>query len=165
MKPLLSFIQKINSAIASIEKAMLMLILSAIIIVLLVQIVLRNVSNQGIFAADLIVRHLILWIALLGASLTTYYRSHIRIDVVNRFVSEHVRKWLIVISDCIACAVCVWLTQAGYVFLRDEYQYGGDLAGLFPQWIILIVIPVWFGIIAARFAIRAIEALILRGAQ
>lgn len=151
------FIDTFNNAIAWLEKLLLTVMLAGMISVQIAQIIMRNISDTGLLAADLIVRHFILWIGLIGASLTTYYRSHIKIDIVNRFVSKKVQRWLTLVSDCIALVVCIWLTKAGYTFLMDEYQYGGNLVGSFPRWTILIVIPLWFGVISFRFAVRILH--------
>ncbi|MEW6535018.1 MAG: TRAP transporter small permease [Candidatus Auribacterota bacterium] len=146
-------IDALNNAITWVEKLLLTIMLAAMIVVQITQIIMRNISDTGLLAADLIVRHFILWVALVGASLTTYYRSHIKIDLVNRFVPKKAQRWLAIITDFMAMAVCIWLTKAGYAFLIDEYQYGGNLVGSFPRWVILIVIPLWFGVISFRFAV------------
>ncbi len=51
------------------------------------QILFRNLISVGIVWIDSLVRHLVLWIALLGASIATRENRHITIDVISGRVS------------------------------------------------------------------------------
>lgn len=153
-KTILSIIIKIDDVIAFVEKLILSLVLSVIIIVLLVQIVLRNFFDTGLFEAEIIIRHLILSICFIGASLSTYYRRHIKIDLINRLVSDKTNKILMVFNNIFCAVVCIWLAKAGQSFLIDEIEYGGSLASNIPLWIFMLVIPVSFSIMAFRFLLN-----------
>ncbi len=151
---------KISDYIAFVEKALLTLVLVSILVVLLVQIVMRNIWNTGFFYADIIARQLILWICFLGASLCTYNRKHIKIDLVNRFCPRPASRWIGMGTDVFCAVVCILLAKAGYVFTLDEYQTGSMVTGNIPQWIFLAVIPVSFSVMAGRFLLHAVRELL-----
>ena len=154
LKPVLSIIIKIDDIIAFIEKTILALVLSAIIIVLLIQIIIRNFFDTGLFEAEIIIRHLILSICFIGASLTTYYRRHIKIDIISRMVSEKVNKIILIFNNVFCSIICLWLAKAGQTFLLDEIEYGGSLTSNIPLWIFMVVIPVSFLIMSFRFLLN-----------
>ncbi len=144
------FFDTINSSVAFFEKVLLVLILTAIISVSFYQVILRNFFETGLASADIITRHLLLWICFLGASLSTYYRSHIKIDLL-RVLPSSIRKWLTVLTDLFASFICGCLGYAGYKFFIDEYNFGSMLTPNLPRWIFMTVIPIWFFIMSARF--------------
>ncbi|MDX9703522.1 MAG: TRAP transporter small permease [Candidatus Auribacterota bacterium] len=151
---------KLSDYIAVAEKVLIALVLASILSVLLVQIALRNIWNTGFFYADIIARQLILWICFLGASLCTYHRRHIKIDLVNRFCPESISRWFRLIVDLFCVVVCILLAKAGYVFVIDEYQTGAMLTGNIPQWIFLVIIPVSLCVMAGRFFLHSIQEIL-----
>ena len=155
-----SILSSINNAVACIEKFLLIIILSTMIGVSVLQIILRNFFHTGLFTGELVTRHLVLWVCFVGASLTTYYRHHIKIDVINRLVSAKTNRWLSFAANLVSAVVCVYLGKAGYTFLVDEIHYGGYLADGLPRWIFTVVIPGWFYIMAVRFGLRLYEDLL-----
>ncbi len=161
----ISYPQKINAAVAFFEKILLVVILTAMISVSVIQIILRNFFDTGLPSAELVVRHLILWVCFIGASMATYYRSHIKIDIINRLVPVGIKKWIQLFADLFCLVVCVWLGKAGLDFDMDEYEYGGTLTADLPRWIFMVVIPVWFWIMSFRFALRAWDDIKIKGDQ
>lgn len=154
-----NLLERVNSGIAFLEKILLVIILTAMIGVSIIEIVLRNFFETDISSADIIIRHLILWVCFIGASLTTFERRHIKIDLVHQFVPKKYAKWVSVFVDIFCVVVCIWLGKAGYDFLMDEYQQGGILTGNIPRWTLMVVIPIWFFIMAFRFGIHGITDL------
>jgi len=144
---------KINGAVAFFEKILLVVILSVIIGVSFYQVILRNFFDTGITLADIITRQLLLWICFLGASLSTYYRSHIKIDLL-RVLPFRAKKLLTLLTDLFAFIICGWLGYAGYAFFLDEYNFASMLAKNLPRWVFMIVIPVWFFIMSCRFLLH-----------
>ncbi|MGD0038444.1 MAG: TRAP transporter small permease subunit, partial [Bacteroidota bacterium] len=67
MKTLKTFDLALNKA----EGALLILMLSIMVLVAFSQVMLRNVFHTGINGADVLLRHLVLWIGFLGAAIAT----------------------------------------------------------------------------------------------
>lgn len=149
-----------NKAIAFVERFLLIIILVVMIGVSVAQIILRNFFHTGLFSGELIARHLVLWVCFLGASLTTYNRHHIKIDIVNRMISKKIEPWISSMADLFAAIICLLLGNAGYTFLMDEFHYGGTLMPYVARWQFTLVIPIWFYIIAGRFFLRVYEDIL-----
>ena len=120
---------------------------------LFVQVVLRNGFDSGIFGAEVISRHMVLWIALLGGMLGTRMRSHIAIDLVTRSLPRRARNILRVFLDAVSCAVTYYLATASYNFVMGERLFETMLFADIPVWWIQLIIPFGFGMISLEYAI------------
>ncbi len=155
-----NILDRINSFIAQVEKIILIVFLTFMIVGSFAQIILRNFFDSGMSAVDIVIRHMILWICFIGASLATYHRQHIKIDIISRIAQGNMKKWIVFFADIFAATVCVILAKAGYSFVVDEFSYGGNLVGNIPRWVFMVVIPIWFSIMSFRFFVRAIKDII-----
>jgi TRAP-type C4-dicarboxylate transport system permease small subunit len=60
-----------NETLGRVEKFLIVVMLSMMILVAFLQIVLRNAFSTGISWGDPLVRYLVLWVGFIGASLAT----------------------------------------------------------------------------------------------
>ncbi len=67
------------------EDALLVLLLSTMIVLASTQILLRNLFDSGFVWIDPLLRVLVLWLGLIGATVATRNNRHIRIDLLTRF--------------------------------------------------------------------------------
>lgn len=106
-----------------------------------------------------LVRLLVLWLALFGASLVSSENRHIRIDFLGGLVPP---RWE-PIRDLILSLACAGITGATAVvatrYLFLEMKSGGILFYEVPQWLGLLVLPIAFSSISFRFALRSVRAL------
>ncbi len=129
------------------------------------QIFLRIFFATGILWGDPLLRHLVLWIALLGAAIAAKEGKHINIDVISRVLPDRGRVAIQALTDLFSTFICLLLIQASLKFIRDEFQ-AGTLAFLkIPTWAVAVIFPVAFGLIAIRFAISGCRngAMAIRG--
>ncbi len=152
-------LQKIDSGLALVESSLIVLILGTMVILAFLQVVLRNLFDTGILWGDVFLRHLVLWVGFIGASLATRQEKHINIDLFNRMVPgkyvPHVKMGI----DLVSAAICVLLAKAGYVFVSSEVEFGTTIFNNIPSWIFEIIIPVGFALIAFRFLLKIPERI------
>jgi TRAP-type C4-dicarboxylate transport system permease small subunit len=141
------------------EDALLIGGLSALILIATGQILLRNVFSVGLVWADGALRLIVLWLALLGAVAASRDNKHIAIDIVDRFLSQRMRRVTAVARHLFTCAVCGILAWYSWAFVRDSREFGDTMLGDWPAWWFQIILPVGFGLIAYRYLLRAITAL------
>jgi TRAP-type C4-dicarboxylate transport system permease small subunit len=135
------------------EYVVLVLLLTVMVGLAFLQIFLRIFFATGILWGDSLLRHLVLWIALLGAATATKEGRHINIDVISRVLPDRGRVVIQALTDLFSTFICLLLIQASLKFIRDEFQ-AGTLAFLnTPTWAVTVIFPVAFGLIALRFAI------------
>jgi len=144
--------------IARSEEILLAAALSAMVLLVLVQIVLRNFFSIGIMGGAEIVRHLVLWVAFLGAGLAARDGKHIRIELTQHLLSIRTRRIFEVITSIFSVIVCGILVWASLHFVSVDYRGGGVIAFFnTPIWILQIIIPIGYAVVALRFCARCIE--------
>jgi TRAP-type C4-dicarboxylate transport system permease small subunit len=109
------------------------------------------------FWADSFVRILVLWVALLGAMVATRENNHIKIDVLSRYLPEHIDRHLSAVVGVVAsvvCAVVAWYC-AQFVLLESE-----DPSMAFaqvPHWVCELILPFAFAVMSLRFLLGTVN--------
>lgn len=148
--------QKFFDVVCNIEKALVAFCLAGMVILVLIQIILRNFWNSGLVGGDSIVKHLVLWVAFLGASLATRDHSHIRIDVASKILPTRLKPAIQAVVDCFSIVVTAMLFYAAYKFVALEYEGHATLPFFdIPVWVMEIIIPIGFLTILMRFVYQA----------
>jgi TRAP-type C4-dicarboxylate transport system permease small subunit len=75
------------------------------------QILFRNLISVGIVWIDSLVRHMVLWIALLGASVATRENRHITIDIISGRVPPAYYSWIQGAIQLFSALVCLLLVS------------------------------------------------------
>jgi len=156
----MKIINTINNILAKIETVFLITILLTMILLAFLQVILRNFFSTSIFWGDTFLRHLVLWIAFIGASLATKENRHINIDVLSRSLSKSAKRVAAIIVNLFAALVCFFLMKASITFLKYEKESGSTLFADIPVWIFQIIIAIGFGLMMLRFFIHALENVI-----
>ena len=107
---------------------------------------------------DIVLRHLILWLAFLGGALATQRHKHIAIDALARRLPASWRPPISLLVSVVSLVVCAGLAYAGYQFTALEALHGRPLFGSVPAWAGPVVIPLGFGLIAMHYCFRVVEA-------
>ena len=148
-----------NDALGRVEKFLVVVMLSVMILLAFLQIVLRNAFSTGISWGDPIVRYLVLWVAFIGASLATKEEKHITIEVFSRWFSANKASYLKLLSQLVSAIICGLLTFAAWTFVRNEARMGGASLLKIPSWIPEMIIPITFTLMTLRFLINFTAAL------
>jgi len=148
-----NFFVFIDRSFAKAVRALLIIILLSMVAFVVLQVILRNIFHSGISWADIASRHMVLWIAFLGAMLATRSRQHISIDALTRLLPHTPRNVLRIALDMLSCAVSVILANASFDFVLSEKAMGSELFAGVPTWMAQAVIPFGFCIIAIEYAI------------
>lgn len=153
-------ISRIDKGLLNVENFMIIALLSVMVLMAFLQVILRNLFSMGILWADIFLRHLVLWVGFIGASLATRESKHINVDILSRLMSEAKQPYLRIFINLISVGVCLVLARAGYKFLSYEIQAGTTLFNDIPAWIFQLIIPVGFALIGFRFLLNIIEQII-----
>lgn len=150
----MKLLQRLDAALNKTEGALLILLLVVMLVLAFLQVVLRNFFSSGFLWADLVLRHLVLWIGFLGAALATSQERHISIDAVTRFLPPRLKHALRVVTNLFAAVVCYYLMTAAITFIESEAEAGTTFYADIPNWYAGIIIPVGFGLLIIHFLIR-----------
>ncbi|MBN2365172.1 MAG: TRAP transporter small permease [Calditrichaeota bacterium] len=147
----------IDTGLAFIENSLIILTLGIMVLLSFLQVILRNFFETGILWGDIFLRHLVLWVGFIGASLATRQEKHINIDILNRIVPKKSLPPIKIIIDIFSVLICFILAKASYEFVMMEKDAGSIIFENIPAWFIQIIIPAGFTLIGLRFALKIIE--------
>ena len=136
------------------EKFLVGLSLLLLLAFSLIQVVARNFFDTGFPPLDIISRHLVLYVAFLGAAIITHDQKHIKIDFLQHFFSDKQKQYLMRPLSALAAAVSGYFCVHATRFWLVEWQY----ASMQDRWIALlaIILPIGFGLIALHFILLAV---------
>lgn len=125
--------------------------------VVLFQILARNLFHTGMEGADVLVRHLVLWVVFLGASVATREDRHIHIDLLPRFLSPKLKQLSGVLVALFSISVAGVLSYASFYFVMMEKDSGVVIPSMgLPIWVVEFVIPAGYAVIAVHFAVNSV---------
>ncbi len=139
------------------EDLLLIGLLSAMIILASTQIVLRNLFDFGLVWADPLIRIMVLWLGLTGATVASRNNKHIRIDLLSRYFSKKINLIIQALVSLFSTWVCIVIAWHGAHWIRLEYtDEMPGFAGI-PAWILEIIIPLSFALIGIRYCLISLR--------
>jgi TRAP-type C4-dicarboxylate transport system permease small subunit len=153
-------LQSVDSGLAYVETGLIILILGSMVLLSFLQVLMRNFFDTGILWGDIFLRHLVLWVGFIGASLATREEKHINIDLLTRLIPKKIVPFAKIVIDVTSVIICLVLVKAGWEFVSMEIEANTTLFQNVPSWYFEIIIPVGFALIALRFVFKIIEQII-----
>lgn len=147
--------QFINRSIHLLEDSLLITLLVSMIFLASGQIILRNFFDMGIIWVDPLLRVLVLWSGLIGATIASRKNKHIRIDLISRFFPRNVHMIIQIFIGLFTAAVCAIIAWYGAQWVLLDYQQQLTAFAGLPNWLLEIIIPVAFGLIAVRYLMHS----------
>ncbi|MBL7067384.1 MAG: TRAP transporter small permease subunit [Candidatus Marinimicrobia bacterium] len=150
-------VHKLRIIIEKFAGGLAVFLMLALVILSFTQVVLRNFFSIGFSAVEELMRNGVLWIAFVGATLTTLRGKHISIDILPRILknkNKHILEWFLTIIASIICLIMMWY---GTKFIILEIEMDSVIAGICPAWIIEIIIPFGFLLLALSFPLRLLD--------
>jgi len=141
------------------EEILLVFLVALLVFLGFLQILFRNLISIGIVWVDPLVRHLVLWIALLGASIATRENRHISIDLLAGYLSPALHQRVQGGLQLFSAFICLLLVHPAIRFLQDDYQVGKTLAFGIPLWVSQAIMPVMMLVLGVRFLLQGFRNL------
>lgn len=139
-------------------------LLAALVILLVIlagaQIILRDFFDTGISWVDPLMRSLVLWTGMLGALAAVRDDKHIALDVLQRYVSPTAQRIARIVTLGVTAVLCAAMALYSYRLVAIDWAEAvqSDPAGAasaVPAWVPESILPIAFGLMALRFALRA----------
>lgn len=141
----MDFLLKIDKALENVEKAIVVTLFSALVLLIVFNIVTRNlfgISFQNILE---LTPALVLWTSLLGATLGLKQGRHIKLDVLLRHAGHRARRLAEITSGLFGMVVMTLLFAASLSFVKNEWAIFG------PRGAVSLAFPLFFGLAGFRF--------------
>lgn len=139
-----------------VEDGVLALLLGAMIVLAPLQIALRLFFDEGLTWADPLLRVLVLWVGLFGAISASRGDRHINIDILSRILRGRLRAVVGLAVHSFTTAVCVVVAWHAWRFVETEREFGSVAFLDVPSWILELVLPFAFAMIAIRYSLYAV---------
>ena len=152
-------LHRLDGWLAVVERTAVVLLLGGLLGLGLLQILLRNLFASGLFWADALLRHMVLWLGLLGAALATRERRHLSIDALARLLPAWCQPWSALLTDLTAMLICALLSRSAWTLVQYERAAGTVLAFGVATWLAQSIIPLGFLVMTLRFALQGLTTL------
>jgi len=149
----------LDAKISKVEKLLISILLTLMILTASSQIVLRNFFSTGIDWGDALVRYLVVWVAFIGAAIATREGKHISIDLLSRWLTGTGNIAVQALSSLFSAVICGLLTVAAARFIWFEAQMGSTAFLNLPVWVPELIMPVTFGLMALRFLMEMLNEI------
>lgn len=147
---------KLKKILHQFEDTILVILLSSMILLASTQILLRNLFDLGIVWADPLLRVMVLWLGLVGATVASRDNKHIRIDLLSGFFKNTTHQFIQCLVGLFSAAICLIIAWYGMRWVQLDYLDGlSSFAGI-PAWMLEIIIPVSFALMGTRYCLLAI---------
>ncbi len=150
-------LEKVGRAI---ETTMLVGMLTAMMVLAVSQIVMREVFNiSGLVWAAEFIRLMVLWLALIGSIAACRENRHIRIDALSHVLPDKGIRIVRIVVDLFAAVVSGIIAVQAWRYLQIDIEYEVTVLVDTPAWIAHIIMPVAFALISYRVLVSSVQQL------
>jgi C4-dicarboxylate transporter, DctM subunit len=136
--------------------------LAAMVMLPLTESLLRSLANTGISASTSLTQHLTLFVGMLGGAIAAREGRLLALST-GAFLPERLRAGVRVAANSFGAGISILLAVASWEFALSERLGGAVLAYGIPIWVVQLVMPGGFAVIAARLIWHASDRAWLRG--
>ena len=137
------------------ENHLLAIILAVLVGLPLAEILLRTFLRSGVPGSNSFVQQCTLLIGMLGGAVAARELRLLSLSSLTSFLARRTRALALGFSSAVGAAVSIVLTVASFEFLLTEREGGKLLALGIPVWVVQLVLPVGFGLVAWRLIMHA----------
>ncbi|MBI2929512.1 MAG: TRAP transporter large permease subunit [Verrucomicrobia bacterium] len=132
------------------ENLLVTLSLAAMVVLPLTEIVLRKLFHTGIAGASAFLQHFTLIIGMVGGAIAARDGRLLSLSTLATFLKGGWRDGALLVSGAVAAVISFFLCVASVQFIQTEKVAAKILAYGIPIWVIELVLPIGFGLIALR---------------
>ena len=134
-------------------------LMSAMALILFVQVVMRYVLQSSLSWSEELARYLFVWLVYLGISYGAKIMKHIKIDAALSFFPAKSRPYVVLLGELIFLGFSLYICYASYGLVRKQILIGQTSPAMqMPMWILYAAPMVGFALVA----VREVQTLIYR---
>jgi len=132
------------------ENALLVLALAVMTLFPVAEILMRAGFDRGIAGMTVVVQHLVLVVGMVGGAVAARKGRLLSLSTLTAFLKGPWKQGAHTISHGIAGSITIFLSIGSLQFVESTRQLGKTLIFDLPTWIVQLVIPAAFALIAFR---------------
>ena len=163
-------IELINNILEKIEKWLVVISFSLMVIFSSLNVILRalytkfdmhfaNALLSRIDWSEPFSRLMVLWVTFLGASLLTKDNRHIRIDIMGHLLSPALLSIRELTLSIASAVICYFMLRASIGYISMEMQYGTSVLMGVSAWKWQLIIPFGFSMMLFRFLVNILNEI------
>ncbi|MDQ0314477.1 TRAP transporter small permease [Amorphus orientalis] len=147
----------LDKGLTAFEGVLLVVALSASVLFLVADIILRVAVNVALPWAAEATRYAIVWLVFIGGSRAALVGAHITIDALPEFLPTPAARLVTRIGLAISSAACAILAWYGIALVQRMTAFRQLSPSLeIPMWWVYLALPIGFALMTVRFAQAAI---------
>jgi len=132
--------------------------LAAMMLLPVLEILLRAIFKTGISGSSAIVQHLTLVVGMLGGAIAARDGRLLALSPAQTLLKGKAKLAAQIFSGGFAAAISLFLCLSSLGYVKAVKPLGKILVYGVPVWVIQLVLPIGFGLVALRLIWRAPEA-------
>ena len=149
-----------KSIVKAIEDYLIVLLLSLVVLVSLIQIGMRLFFNSSIIWGDEFIRITVLWIAMIASVSASRINKHLKIDLIENFISNKISHFPKIISKLFVSIVCGVVAWHSILYIHLTISSNETVMNGFPAWIAYVIVPLSFLAMSFRYFIQALNHIV-----
>jgi len=139
-------------ALTRVEDGFVIAVLALMVVLPIVGALVRWITGASLAELTITVQSLCLWLAIAGAALAARSGGHLALSTGALLeLSERVRSRISLYTTAVGTAVAALLAYASVSFVRDMSGSRETVVAGIPVWVVQLIMPLGFGLIALRF--------------
>lgn len=135
----------------NLERTVIGLLLAVMSLLAVMQVIMRYVFDNSLIWSEELIRYCFIWLVFLGTSYAAQRGSHIRLELINRFVRGRPGRWLDAFGDIVFAGLAIYLIPIGIALIVRLMEWGEISPALrIPMWIVYAAVPIGLGLTAIR---------------
>lgn len=112
-----NLVKRIDKILTQIEENLIFVLMLTMLFVVFIGIINRFILKESLPWAEELSRYLLIWSALVGASLGVKHSVHISIDAIANFLPPRLQRGIVVLSYIVSFSFCVTVLIIGIPFV------------------------------------------------
>lgn len=112
------------------------------VVIIFIQVVMRYVFNASLSWSEELTRYIFIWQIWLGASIGLRDKKHIKVEIMEMFISPKSKSVLDLLADLIWMAANIYLIYSGTLLVKALIKnHSVSTALQLPLWIVYLALP------------------------
>lgn len=136
------------------ENLLIVAALATMMLLPVVEILLRKLIHTGVSGSSSIVQHLTLIVGMLGGAIAAREGRLLALSPAQTLLKGGAKAAARLFSSGFGAAICVFLCLSSYGYVMAMKPLGKILVYGIPVWVVQLILPLGFGLIALRLVWR-----------
>lgn len=136
------------------ENLVLVSVLAVLVVLPLLEVLLRRLGS-GIAGSIVLVQHATLFVGMLGGAVAAREGRLLALSLLGDMLRGRLQSAAAVVSGSVAAAVTAYLGVASFRFVGTEKEGGKILVYGIPGWVLELVLPLGFVLVAWRLVLHS----------